>query len=284
MKLIVNGVLTDFLGRILLQRKSERDLTPVSRAPEIDALPAGSLARAFREETGLIVLPVRLTGLYYDGHEPGGRLTFTYRCLMRGGDLQIEPGRLPAGFFDGTPLPAGLSGHHRHQIHQAIHHDGGPPHLERENGGLGLRLSRLLGGAGETSSEGPSWKVGINLVTVDGQGRMLGMRAGTGEHWRLPATIPAPGEAPWESAARLLGEVKSGEKVDPSCLKLIEAAAGHPEITFVFAALPEEQPGLPKTNGSPFDTNTSRFGRHDSGLIEQAMTPGDTPVFIRAAG
>ena len=107
MRITVSGILTDYQGRPLLQQSGPRTLEPVHRPLSPDDLAPVMLARAFREDTALIVLPVRLTGLYYDGRESGA-LTFCYRCTMRGGDLSVPEGRPPAGFFE-LPLPRALA-------------------------------------------------------------------------------------------------------------------------------------------------------------------------------
>ena len=85
MRIIISGILTDFKGRIFLQQDSPTSLAPVHRHLAIGTVPADLLDQAFRQETSLIVMPVRMTGLFYDAGVSGGELTFSFRCAMRAG-------------------------------------------------------------------------------------------------------------------------------------------------------------------------------------------------------
>jgi hypothetical protein len=230
MRLIVNGVLTDLRGRVLLRQSGERGLLPIIRPLAPGTLPADTLARAFREDTALIVLPIRLTGLYYDVRPPDGELALYFRCTMRGGALKPES---RVGFFD-APLPAALPARYRRRVEQALHHAGGPPHLERETKRLGARLGRLFG---ERPAEdgNVSWAATVKLI-VNAGGQSAWSRAESGERWRLPAVRVAEGEAPWEAVGRLLTTLwpQGGRRL--ADLRLVKLAREHPAITFVFAA------------------------------------------------
>jgi hypothetical protein len=205
-------------------------LAPITRPVEPGVLPADTLARAFRDDTALIVLPIRLTGLYFNNRPPGGELTFCFRCTMRGGALEPES---RAAFFD-APLPAGLPARYRRQVEQALHHPGGSPHMEHESKGLGARLGHLLGARAAISET--TWAAKVKLVVDASHKQVVWQRAASGGPWRLPVAAVSNREAPWEAAARLLKKVWSHWGGRLSDLRLVELARERPAITFVFAA------------------------------------------------
>ena len=112
MRITILGFLTDYQSRVLLQQTGATTLAAVGRSLAVGESPADTLARAFREETGLFVLPVRCVGLYRIA-DAEGELSLTFRCILRGGELEIGQGRPPAGYFDTQSLPAGLDSRQR---------------------------------------------------------------------------------------------------------------------------------------------------------------------------
>jgi len=223
MRLVITGLLTDFNNRILLQKVTDESLAPIGRFIGPGATPAQVLDRAFREETGLIVMPVRLAGIYFSSRDD--RLTFCYRCTMRGGDLRLPEGRPPAGFFDSTPLPRGLSPVYRQLIDGALYHPGGPPLLEREATGIAARLSRLLGRT-DTAPEAVNWEVTVRTAEGAGDMPVAWAIAESTTGRSLPL---GRGEAPWEAAARLSGAARPARVVG------VEVAAERPAMTLLFA-------------------------------------------------
>lgn len=290
MQLTVNGILSDYKGRILLKQQSSRALALIGRSIESGVLPADTLARAFHHATTLVVMPVRLTGLYYNSHVPGGEVSFCFRCAMRGGDLHVPEGRPPAGFFDCPPPPPGLERRYRPQVDGALRHAGGPPYMEREGEGLVARLGRLFSERAD-EDEGQTWDVTARLVArpvVNGDDRQVAWdRSGAEEVWRLPGARPAAGEAPWETAARLLAEWPDwGGRIDG--LSLVELAADRPAITLVFAASFDRPPtSLSSTGALTFvklDHLTDQFAPEDveiAGLVDRAA---DMPIFRLSRG
>jgi 8-oxo-dGTP pyrophosphatase MutT (NUDIX family) len=86
-------------GELLIQRRRDDDMwNLIGGLQEIGEEPAGTAMREAYEETGLIVHPERLVGVYggaeYVGSYPNGdRVSYTnfvFRCGIRGGDLQIN--------------------------------------------------------------------------------------------------------------------------------------------------------------------------------------------------
>jgi hypothetical protein len=240
-------------------------------------LPADTLARAFREDTTLYVMPVRLTGLYYDSRLPEGELTFCFRCTMRGGALEAKD-ELQVGFFD--ELPVGLPARYRRQVDQALHHPGGPLHMEREARGLGARLGRLLGARAEADGD-QTWAATVKLVVDASHKQIVWQRAASGGPWRLPVAQVSDSQAPWETAARLLKGVWPhwGGRLDD--LRLVELARERPAITFVFAASLYDAPfPRPSTETLAFvqaGQLTNDFLRDDVAISERA-TRTATPL------
>ncbi len=203
-----------------MQQSDPRTLRPILRPIAPGQTPIEALDRAFREETGLIVMPVRLTGVHYDSAT--GELIFAYRCTMRGGDLVIPEGRPPAGFFDCPPLPAGLDRRFRHLTDVALHHPGGPPVLE-ESGGLSSRLGRLIGRRAD-EAHGTDWDVSVRLE-ADVPDDVV--RCAIGDLDVTNATAIPPATPPWRTAERLA----QGAAVQ---LTRIEIAHNRPVVVLVF--------------------------------------------------
>lgn len=208
MRLSVAGILTDYRGRVLLRQTGAKALAPVRRAAEQGILPAETLARAFREETGLIVLPVRLVGLSYDAGRPEGKLTFWFRCTMRGGDLLVPPGGRPVGFFD-PPLPAALRAVDRQQIERALRHAGGSPAMAQTPTGLGGQLGRLLGRR-EVEDSVEEWRVQVAALVGAADAPVEWALVAPGTADSLPAD---PDRPPWATAGRLLSPPQATEVV-----------------------------------------------------------------------
>lgn len=194
-------------------------------------MPTATLDRAFREDTGLIIMPVRLTGVYFDAATPEGAITFCFRCIMRGGDLKIPPGSIPAGFFDTLPLPDGLSNKYRRQVDTALHHPGGAPVME-QSGGPGTGLSRLLGRR-KAAPVPTGWEVMVGIETGAAAGEVEWVVAGSGDPINPVGVPPDPGQPPWVTAVRLIAPHQAGQK--PSVrLQRIELAPARPAMTMVF--------------------------------------------------
>lgn len=231
MRLIVSGALTDYLGRIFLQQTGPHSLVPVHQWLEAGTLPAVTLARAFRDATSLFVMPVRLTSIFFDGRTREGEIIFNFRCIMRGGDLNIPTGQPPAGFFDCPPLPDALGANFKRQIAVALAHEGGPPVLEEERMGLGARLSRRLKQR-VTPPETAAWEV---YTRLDLEGRYE-----PAPQWTIAEIVPSAGvrvdppQPPWTMARRMLAETQAKDTAGVR-LASIELAPDRPAIALVFA-------------------------------------------------
>lgn len=227
MKIIISGILTDFKGRIFLQQDSPTSLAVLHHRLAVGTTPVDVLDQAFRQETGLIVMPVRVTGLFYDAGVPGGELTFCFRCTMRGGELAVPDGGLPAGFFDCPPLPEGLSSKFRQQVENGLHHSGGPPTLETTASNVGRRLAGLFG-RGKPADNGESWRAAVRLVDEPaGNGVDFAIANPDEESTSTPI---ADGEPPWVAARRLAGAGHQAVE-----LRRVEIEADRPILILDFA-------------------------------------------------
>ena len=237
MRVTIAGFLTDYKSRVLLHQPEPGRLSPIAASLESGELPADTLAHTFRAATGLVVWPVRLVGVYFIARG-GGELVLSYRCTLRGGELQPPPSQPPAAFFDTTPRPRGLSTAHARQLDDALGHAGGPAITAQPSGGLldGLRRPKVSHG------DAPDWAVTARLVVNGGHGQVGWVRGTTDEPWRLPSAAVGPGEAPWETAERLRHTLGLDRNVRSAVPRLIVVAANRPALTFVCAAELYEPP------------------------------------------
>lgn len=236
MHVTVAGFLMDHKSRVLLQRLDSNTLAPIRRGLEPNEAPEATLARAFREETGLIVLPVRPTGVYESDF--GRQMTICYRCTLRGGDLKTPEGSPAAGFFDTYPLPRGLNAADRRLLDDALHHAGGPVRLAQLPA-TGSRLSRLLGRR-EAAAPGTEWGAEVMLVLHDGEGQIVCERH-PGGIWRPLGDVVYWDEAMWEAAARLQARALPSAEQAAAELRLVQISTAHRSIDFVFVAPPYPQ-------------------------------------------
>jgi hypothetical protein len=247
MRVTIAGFLTDYKSWVLLQQPEPGRLLPVTTSLAAGMLPADALVHAFRAATGLVVWPVRLVGLYFAARD-GGELTLTYRCTLRGGELQPLPDQPPAAFCNTAPPPRGLSAAQAHQLDDALHHAGGPALTARPSGGLwdGLRSK------GSQADDAPDWTATARLVVNAGHGQVAWTRGGPSEPWRLPAAVVGPGKAPWATAERLRRTLRLDWNGNRAVPRLITLAADRPALTVVFAAElygPSTPRGLGETVG-----------------------------------
>lgn len=226
------GVVVDHYGHVLLRKdESGRALVPPATPVQAGHLPSDTLAKTIRAETGLIVFPLRLTGLFFEQGAGGDRLTLALRCLLRGGSLEREDGPPAAAFLPTAPLPDAVSPNDRRLLEQAVRHAGGPPALETSQLGVASRLLRRLGG----SSDGPAgdWTVRTVSVIPDGTGRVVAVPGERKGEWSLPAPPVAPGAPPWE-AARRMAQATLGSDAAVVGLPAIYLAAAAPVMTLLF--------------------------------------------------
>jgi 8-oxo-dGTP diphosphatase len=83
----VTGVITDDRGRaLLIQRRDNHHWEPPGGVLELDETIHDGLRREVREETGLDVEPIALTGVYKNMNR--AIIALVFRCKTTGGQLQ----------------------------------------------------------------------------------------------------------------------------------------------------------------------------------------------------
>ncbi len=217
MKIGSNGILVNQFSQVLLIRRDDtRTFAPPGGLMEKGELPTDNVVREVREETGLIVMPVRLTGLYFWPLKPTGVLNFTFRCLQRGGELQTSPESPQVGFFSTNQLPRNMLQVHRQRLEHALTHVGGAPHWQTAKTGLFTEIGRWLvfnliypfkdwrrARRGESPYVAPpDWRVGAFVVVRDESGQVLWIRRRDRDVWNLPGGGGRVMEPPWETAVR----------------------------------------------------------------------------------
>lgn len=202
----LTAILSDYHGRVLLLPAPDgRTLALPTAELQPGQLPAETLAASIRTASGIIALPIRLTGLY--AHDDG--LTFAFRAIQRGGAIPPNETGLPvAAFFDAIPTPKPVSAATGQQMVDAMHHTGGAPICAAAPRSLGYRLRRLLG-APKPPTAADAWNVRANVILRDAAGSLLWQRQPGDQPLRLPGAVVARGALPGTVArdlARSLAE------------------------------------------------------------------------------
>lgn len=253
----------------------------VSCDMEPGGLPSETLARAFRELTGLIVQPIRLTGLYWQAEKTNGRLFLVYRCAMRGGEVAKIEGQPSAGFFDTRSLPPGLVSDTQRQIEDGLRHSGGRPVMARLNAGPGKGLRHLFHPTLVESENPVDWAADVRLVIQRGDGRVAWIRRTTNDLWTLPAKDVAPTEAPWEAAGELLRHYGvQYHLAEPFQLPLILLDKVRPAISFIFSlGIANEPTALAQPAALTLLSHISQtagFHPADVSLVEKLQAASDS--------
>lgn len=243
-----NGiVLNEYSDVLLVQRDDTRTLAPPGGACEIDEFPHHAAVREVREETGLIVYPVRLVGLYYLPIHPNSYLFLCYRCIQRGGDLDTSAETPRSGFFRINPLPDPMLAIHKEQVKRAFSHSGGPPNWTDHQVYASLRagnflLNRLVypwlrfrrSRLGEPEYvPPPDWKIKATLILSNSIGEIVLFQNESLGSWSLPASDVSRSEPPWLKANQLIQDTLNGNAV-LNDLAGIYLKQGKPEMEFVF--------------------------------------------------
>ena len=125
----VSAVIFDRRGRLLLQQRSDGGQWGLpGGSVEIGESVASAVIREVREETGLIVTPRRLIGVYSEPalqvvRYPDGNVWHYVSCLfecgVRGGELTTCAETLALEWFSPSRLPSTLLPNHRIRIRDA---------------------------------------------------------------------------------------------------------------------------------------------------------------------
>lgn len=211
-----NGIVVDQHGNVLLiKRNDTRTFAPPGGALDAGELPPDAAAREVREETGLYVLPVRLAALTYLPLAPYGYLGFSFRCLLRGGEVTTSEESPVVGFFKPSPLPRRMSGFHRERVVKTLHHAEVRPlffqhsvspfnkaarFLLRNVVYRWLDVKRKLQGHPPYEPP-PTWEIHTHLLLQNADGAYLWHRPNPNAAWQLPGGLGNDLlAAPWETA------------------------------------------------------------------------------------
>lgn len=117
--LTVNAVILDPAGRVLLAR---RDAPPIWNLPggnlEPDESPWAACAREAREEVGVTVEVVRLTGVY--DRSPNGTPVLVFECLPVAGEPTTSAEATEVGWFRIDALPQDMHPYQPDRITDAV--------------------------------------------------------------------------------------------------------------------------------------------------------------------
>lgn len=246
---ITGIVFNEFTQVLLMQRDDTRTWALPGGALEADELPTEGVVREVREETGLLVYPVRLVGLYFIPDKREGSLIFSFRCIQRGGEIQTSAESPQVGWFPTRPFPKSSFGFHHQRIQDAFYHQGGPPiwrirqrtWIERATW-FWLRQVVYRYKDWQIARRGqpayqppPRWQTAAYVVIRDAHGQVLWIKRPNQDAWRLPGGAGLAAEAPWETAVRVT-EVETGLRVTPTHLSGVYGRKDRNHLTFTFTA------------------------------------------------
>ncbi len=245
-----NGIVVDQHGHVLLiKRNDTRTFAPPGGALDMGELPPDGTAREVKEETGLIVLPVRLVTLTYLPLKPHGYLMFSFRCLLRGGEITTSEESPVVGFFKSKPLPRRITSFHRERLEAGLTHaEERPLHfthlitlftklsyfLLRQVVYRWMDVKRRLKGEA-TYQLPPNWDVTTYLLCPNEGGAYLWYRSQKNDTWQLPGGGNSQLKAPWETAVQLAKQ-QTGHNLQPDSLSDVYLRPSSSQLTLVFIA------------------------------------------------
>ena len=245
-----NGIVVDQYGNVLLiKRNDTRTFAPPGGALDANELPPDGAAREVREETGLIVLPVRLVAVSYLALSPFGHLSFSFRCLLRGGEIATSDESPSVGFYKTTPLPRRISSFHRDRIESGLTHaDERPLFFQHRLSTFNkaarfilqnvvyrwLDLKRKLKRQPPYQPP-PQWKVATYLLYANKNGQYLWHRPNDNAPWQLPGGVVTKLQSPWDTAVQL-AQQQTGHTLQPQQLSDVYLGPEGNQLSLVFMA------------------------------------------------
>ncbi len=239
MKIMVQGLLTNEFNEALLVADAQGAWGLPGGWATAGVLPAVSLAEQVAAQTGILVIPIRLVGVYTTAVDT---LTLLFRCLQKGGHL---PETQTAAFCPVNQLPQPLATHQARLLQDAGRHAGGAPicaALANANigGGHPLRLVQNLWHKWRGTAEGsPAWQLDVLVILDDNT--LLGHTA-------------VDNEPPWHTAVQLMPSTATLGHI--SGIYITPGQPARLTITFTAVGANHQPPSLP----------------HESPLHRQALT------------
>lgn len=252
MLISTNGLLVNQFNQVLLiQRNDTRTWALPGGAIDKGELPPDAAAREVREETGLIVMPVRLVGLHMLNVSPTPYLGFSFRCIQRGGEIQTSEESPQVGFVPALELPRAMAGMHRQRIERGMSHFGGPPEWYVQQPSWRIRLGRMAlqrvvypwydfqrkRNGRPPYTPPPSWQTSAFCVIRNEAGAVLWVKRRDVDAWNLPGGLrQGAHEPPWKTAVRETRE-ETGLKVQLTDLTGVYVYRdATPHMVFTFTA------------------------------------------------
>jgi ADP-ribose pyrophosphatase YjhB (NUDIX family) len=131
----VAGIITDDHGRaLLIQRADNHRWEPPGGVLELGESITTGVCREVREETGLDVEPVTLTGVYKNMHR--GIVALVFRCKITGGDLTTTDEASAFRWAAGTEITKLMDEAYAVRVLDAL--DGDHPPAVRHHDGVHL--------------------------------------------------------------------------------------------------------------------------------------------------
>ncbi|MBK8905504.1 MAG: NUDIX domain-containing protein [Anaerolineaceae bacterium] len=266
MNIGTNGIVVDQHGNVLLiKRNDTRTFAPPGGALDAGELPPDGAAREVREETGLVVLPVRLVALTYLPLPPQGFLSFTFRCLLRGGEITTSDESPSVGFYRTNPLPRRISSFHRERLEKGLTHAGERPlffqhRLSTFNKAARFVLRHIVYRWLDVKRKfnrlppyqaPPIWEVATYLIYANKAGEYLWHRPHENAPWQLPGGLVSELQAPWETAVQLAHQ-QTGHTLQPQQLSDVYIGPQGNQLSLVFLASDTNQGPSGATNLSWF--------------------------------
>jgi len=232
------AIVRDSAGRVLFQRRS--DFGAAWWGLPGGLLEPGETAatcarREVLEETGLIVEPRRLTGVYsslrYRVHYPNGdeaqQVTACYECAARGGALRPEAEEIEElRFFAPEALPPQPRWYADMLAHALA--GGARPYFDApERAEVETPFPSLMALRGVVGHAPVVWP-GAAAAVLDAAGRLLLQRRSDNGQWGLPGGSLDAGESLAYTAKR---ETLEETGVAVEALRLLEVVSGH-EVVF----------------------------------------------------
>jgi ADP-ribose pyrophosphatase YjhB (NUDIX family) len=245
-----NGIVVDQHGNVLLiKRNDTRTFAPPGGALDAGELPPDGAAREVREETGLIVLPVRLAALTYLPLSPHGHLSFTFRCLMRGGEITTSTESPSVGFYKATPLPRRMSSFHRDRLVEGLSHAAERPLFFQHRLSPFNRVARFVLrqvvyrwfdlkrqiNKQPPYQPPPQWEVATYLLHANPAGEFLWQRPNENSAWQLPGGVGIKMGAPWDTAVQMARQ-QTGSTLKPEQLCDVYIGPHGNQLSLVFIA------------------------------------------------
>jgi len=254
MNISTNGIITNENNEVLLiQRSDSRTFAPPGGGLDFGELPPQGAEREVWEETGLKVTAEQLASVYFWPNGGNPYLTFSFRCVVHGGELTPSWETPIVNYFPINNLPLRLLPFHRKRVESGLKYSGGVPFWGVQQmkwyEALGVQflrrvlapywqfLYRIKRGI-QYEKQGKEWVLGAFVVIRNGAGDVLWVKRTDMDFWNLPGGGGNDGEPPWETAVRETTE-ETGLHVHLTDLSGVYLYDDKRHVIFVFTAVIE---------------------------------------------